>query len=54
LKFEETSAYRAHAARCTNQAALTQDVLIKQYWSRLADDWIALDNTSIPSKSFAQ
>jgi hypothetical protein len=54
MKFDEISAYRARAAHCTNQAALTHDDIIKKYWSDLADDWIALDNTSIASRSFAQ
>ena len=44
MKFDETSAYSAHAAHCSHQAGLTQDDKLKKYWADLADDWIALEN----------
>ena len=45
MKFEETNAYRAHAAHCAHQAGLTQDTILKKFWDDLADDWLALNST---------
>lgn len=45
MKFEETNAYRAHAAHCSHQSGLTQDTMLKKFWDDLADDWMALDGT---------
>lgn len=45
MKFEEANAYRAHAARCSHQAGLTQDTMLKKFWDDLANDWMALDGT---------
>jgi hypothetical protein len=44
MKFNETSAYSAHAAHCCSQASLTQDESIKKFWGDMADEWIALAN----------
>ena len=51
MKFEETSAYRAHAAHCSHQADLAQDAIIKKFWDDLADDWLALDGTMLAVKN---
>ena len=45
MKFEETNAYRAHAAHCSHQSGLTPDTMLKKFWDDLADDWMALDGT---------
>ena len=47
MKFEETNAYRARAAHCSNQAGLAQDTILKKFWDDLADDWLALDGTML-------
>lgn len=44
MTFEETRAYREHAAHCSTQCSLTQDGRLKKFWGDLADDWLALDN----------
>jgi CheY-like chemotaxis protein len=44
MKFEETSANRADAAYCSQQACLAQDTSLKKFWDDLADDWLALDS----------
>ncbi len=44
MKFEETRAYREHAAHCKSQCNLTQDERLKKFWSDLADDWVVLAN----------
>ena len=44
MTFEETRAYREHAAHCSTQCSLTQDDRLKKFWGDLADDWLALDN----------
>ena len=51
MKFEETSAYRAHAAHCSHQAGLAQDAILKKFWDDLADDWLALDSTMLAVKN---
>ena len=45
MKFEETNAYRARAAHCSQQAGLTEDNILKKFWDDLADDWLALNST---------
>ena len=47
MKFEETSAYRAHAAHCSHNAGLTKDKVLKKFWDGLADDWMGLDSTML-------
>lgn len=43
MTFEETRAYREHAAHCSSRRNLTQDDRLKKFWGDLADDWLALD-----------
>lgn len=43
MTFEETRAFREHAAHCSSQRNLTQDDCLKKFWGDLADDWLALD-----------
>jgi hypothetical protein len=47
MKFDETSAYSAHASYCSSQASLAEDDRFKAYWDDLADSWIALDTASL-------
>lgn len=52
MQYVENNGYQERAVQCSLQAGLTQDATLKKYWIELADDWIALDNTSIAAKSF--
>ena len=47
MKFEETNAYRVHAAHCAHQAGLADDRILKKFWDDLADDWMALHSTML-------
>lgn len=51
MKFEETNAYRERAAHCAHQAGLTEDSILKKFWDDLADDWLALDGTTLAVKN---
>lgn len=52
MQYVENNGYQDRAAQCSHQAGLTQDATLKKYWIDLADDWIALDKSSIAAKSF--
>lgn len=46
MEFEETRAYRAHAAHCINQSKMTKKKSLKRFWDELAVDWLALEQYS--------
>ena len=52
MQFVENNGYQDRAAQCVLQADSTQDATLKKHWIELADDWIALDNSSVAAKSF--
>ncbi len=46
MKFDETITYGERADYCRNQATMTEDARLREYWNELAHSWNALDKTT--------
>ncbi len=54
MKFDENSAFSAHAAHCASKGQLSKDDAIKKFWGDMADEWIALANAMVEKDRYGK